>query len=111
MTLKLETSGVECRQQYLDRLTGEAEVLRPLVEECLDNDHAVRPTIADICKRIQMSKDVYMKESPQDVITLHQQLQQLIRENKEKEKLISDAMKQIKQLKSKNVQLRHQLVS
>ena len=55
-------------------MIGEAEVLRPLVEECLDDDPAVRPTIATACERIQVSKDVYMKECPQDVITLCQQL-------------------------------------
>ena len=76
-------SEVERRQQYLDKLIGEAEILRPLVEECLDNDPAVRPTIAAVCERIQVSKGVYMKESPQDVITLHQQMEQLKRENKQ----------------------------
>ena len=65
---------VERRQQYLDKMIGEAEVLRPLVEECLDDDPAVRPTIATVCERIQVNKDVYMKECSQDVITLRQQL-------------------------------------
>ena len=65
---------VERRQQYLDKMIGEAKVLRPLVEECLDDDPAVRPTIATVCKRIQMSKDAY--ECPQDVITVLQQLEQ-----------------------------------
>ena len=64
-------SEVERRQQYLDKMIGEAEVLRPLVEECLDDDPAVRPTIATVCERIQVSKDAYIKESSQDVITLH----------------------------------------
>jgi len=62
-------------------MIGEAEVLRPLVEECLDDDPAVRPTIATICERIQVSKDDYMKESPQEVIALHQKIQQLSAEN------------------------------
>ena len=70
-------SEVERRQQYLDKMIGEAEVLRPLVEECLDDDPAVRPTIATVCERIQVSKDTYVKECPQDVITLHQQVQEL----------------------------------
>ena len=74
-------SEVERRQQYLDKMIEEAEVLRPLVEECLDYDPAVRPTIATVCERIQVSKDAYMKESPQDVITLHQEIQQLKEEN------------------------------
>ena len=70
-------SEVERRQQYLDKMIGEAEVLRPLVEECLDYDPAVRPTIATVCERIQVSKDAYMKECPQDVITLHKEIEQL----------------------------------
>ena len=45
----------------MDKMIGEAEVLRPLVEECLDDDPAVRPSIATICERIQASKDTYMK--------------------------------------------------
>ena len=70
-------SEVERRQQYLNKMIGEAEVLRPLVEECLDDDPDVRPTIASVCERIQVSKDAYTKESPQDVITLHQEVKQL----------------------------------
>ena len=53
---------VEQRQQHLDKMIEEAEVLRRLVEECLDDDPAVRPTIASVCERIQVSKDVYMKD-------------------------------------------------
>ena len=76
-------SEVERRQQYLDEMIGEAEALKPLVEECLDYDPAVRPTIciATVCERIQVSKDAYMKECPQDVISLHQQNEQLKAEN------------------------------
>ena len=70
-------SEVERRQQYLDKMIGEAEVLRQLVEECLDDDPAVRPTTVTVCERIQVSKDVYMKEGSQDVITLYQQDQKL----------------------------------
>ena len=72
---RVALSEVERRQQYLDKMIGEVEVLRPLVEECLDDDPAVRPTIATVCERIQVSKDAYMKECPwpQDVITLHRE--------------------------------------
>ena len=62
-------------------MIGEAEVLRPLVEECLDYDPVVRPTIATVCERIQVSKDSCMKECPQDVITLNEEIQQLKIEN------------------------------
>ena len=74
-------SEVERHQQYLDKMIGEAEVLKPLVEECLDYDPAVRPTIATVYERVQVSKDAYMKECPQDVISLHQQYEQLKAEN------------------------------
>ena len=115
-------SEIERRLQYLDKMRGEAEVLRPLVEECLDYDPAVRPTITAVCERIQVSKDVYMKESPQDVITLHQQVEQQKTENdqlrRENEKVKTDSEQQksekdahIDQLKTENDQLKQQLVS
>ena len=74
-------SEVERRQQYLDKIIGEAEMLRPLVEGCLDYDPAVRPAIVTVCERIQVSKDACMKETPQEYIVLHQQNQQLNNEN------------------------------
>ena len=67
---RVALSEIERRQQYLDKMIGEAEVLRRLVEECLDDDPAVRPTIATVCERILVNKDAHMKESSQDVITL-----------------------------------------
>ena len=81
-------SEVERRQQYLDKMIGEAEVLRPLVEECLDYDPAVRPTIATVCERIRVSKDAYMKESPQNVITLYQQVELQKTKMEQKDKTI-----------------------
>jgi len=87
---RVALSEVERRQKYLNKMRGEAEVLRSLVEECLDDDPAVRPTITAVCERIQVSKDVYMKESSQDVITLHQQVEQLkIEVNQLKQQLVS----------------------
>ena len=74
-------SEVDRRQQYMDKMIGEAKVLRPLVEECLDNDPAVRPTIATICDRIQLERDAYMRTYQQNVITLPQQLEQQRLEN------------------------------
>ena len=71
---RVALSEVERRQQYLDKMIGEAKVLRPLVEECLDDDPAVRPTIATVCERIQVSKDDNMNELPRDIIILYQQL-------------------------------------
>ena len=101
---RVALSEVERRQQYLDKMKGEAEVLRPLVEECLDDDPAVRPTIATVCERIQVSIDAYNRECPQDVITLHQQV--------EKQKIaMEQQMIAIDQLRNENEQLRSQMVS
>ena len=46
-------SEVERRQQYLDEMTGEAEVLRPLIAACLDNDPVKRPSILDLSEKIK----------------------------------------------------------
>ena len=70
---KIALLEVERRQQYLDKMIGEAEVLRQLVEECLDDDPAVRPAIASVSERIQVNKDACMKKSPQDIITILQE--------------------------------------
>ena len=91
--MRVHFSEIKRRQKYLDEMIGEAEVLRPLVEECLDDDPTARPTIATVCKRIQTSKDAYMKKSPQDVITLLQQLELSWEENE--------------QIKNENKQLRN----
>ena len=98
---RVALSEVERRQQYLDKMIVEAEVLRPLVEECLDDDPAVRPTIATVCERIQVSKDAYMKESPQDIITLHKE-NQLLRIETVQQKIKNE------QLSSENEQLWNQ---
>ena len=100
---KVALLEVERRQQYLDKMIGEAEVLRPLVEECLDDDPAVRPTIATVCERIQVSKDAYMKESTQECIIIYRENQQL-RVETEQQKIEND------QLRTENKQLRTQMV-
>ena len=46
-------SEAQRHQQYLDKMIEEAEVLRSLVEECLDDDPAVRPIIATVCERMK----------------------------------------------------------
>ena len=92
---KIALLEVERRQQYLDKMIGEAKVLRRLVEECLDDDPAVRPTIANVFERIQVSKDVYMKECPQDVITVLQQLERLREESKLKETQLRNRIEEL----------------
>ena len=47
---------VERRQAYLDKMTGEAEVLRPLVEACLDNDPVKRPSIIQLSEKVKPLK-------------------------------------------------------
>ena len=107
---RVALSEVEQRQQYLDKMIGEAEVLRQLVEECLDDDPAVRPTIASVCERIQVSKDAYMKECPQDIITVLQQLEQSREETKHKEielgNQIEELRNEVNELRNENKELR-----
>ena len=95
---RVALSEVERRQQYLDKMIREAEVLKPLVEECLDDDPAMRPTIATVCERIQVSKDVYIKECPQECITLYQQVEQLKVKNMQKEIVIEQQRTTMKQM-------------
>ena len=92
---KIALLEVERRQQYLDKMTGEAEVLRPLVEECLDDDPAVRPTIATVCERIQVSKDAYMKGDPKEYIGLYQQNEQLRNENEQQRATIQQMVMKV----------------
>ena len=94
---RVALSEIERRQQYLDKMTGEATVLKPLVEECLDDDPAMRPTIAAVCGRIQVSKDAYMKECPQNFIALHQRIEQLENENEQKNTMIEQQRVTIEQ--------------
>ena len=54
---------VERRQEHLDKMTGEAEVLRPLVEACLDNDPVKRPTSKELATRIEKFKVYTTAES------------------------------------------------
>ena len=62
---RVALSEVERRQQYLVKMSEDGEVLRPLVEECLDDDPAMRPSITTVCKRIQSNRDTWSKQSPQ----------------------------------------------
>ena len=91
-------SEVQQRQKYLDKMQGEAESLRSLVEECLDNDPAVRPTIATVCERIRIRRGVDVRES-KDIITLHQKIEQ-------KDRTIDQLGVEIKQLQTTVQQLR-----
>ena len=47
---------VERRKDYLDMMVGEVELLKPLVEACLDNDPAMRPPISHLSEMIKPLK-------------------------------------------------------
>ena len=52
---------VERRVKYLDLMTGKSEVLRPLVEKCLDNDPHLRPSmeiIHEILHKTTLPQDI-----------------------------------------------------
>ena len=49
-------SEVERRQQYLDEVTGEAEVLTPLMKDCLNNNSTMRPSMFDLSSKIKPLK-------------------------------------------------------
>jgi len=74
---RIALSEVERRQEYLDKMTGNVSILKQLVEECLDEDPALRPTMRDVIERIEVNKDACVMETPQDIISLHQQVGQL----------------------------------
>ena len=101
---RVALSEIQRRQQYLDEMIAEAAVLRPLVEECLDDDPAVRPTIATVCKRIQGNKDAFMKEFPQGCITLYQQLEQSRKETEQQRNKIEQLRNENEQLRNENEQ-------
>jgi len=90
---RVALSEVERRQQYLDKMSGEGEVLRPLVEECLDDDPAVRPTIATICKKIQGNS----LKAPSNYIILLQNIEQLHSKVEEQTSMILELQATIKQ--------------
>ena len=49
-------SEVERRQKHLNKMRGEAEMLRPLVEACLDNNPIQRPSILELSQKIKPLK-------------------------------------------------------
>ena len=49
-------SEVERRQQYLDEVTEEAEVLKSLMKDCLNNNSNKRPSMFDLSSKIKPLK-------------------------------------------------------
>ena len=104
-------SEVERRQGHLDKMTGEAEVLRSLVEECLDYDPVVRPSIATVCKRIHLNKDACMKDFAQDFIAIYQLSERLKSDNENLRNEIELQRNAIEQLRTRTEKHKQQIVS
>ena len=59
-------SEVKRRQQYLDKMTGDAADLKPLVTSCLDDDPNKRPPLTQISITIKKTKDECSQKSNHD---------------------------------------------
>ena len=59
-------SEAKRRQQYLDKMTGGAADLKPLVISCLDDNPKNRPPVAQVSMTIKRVKDVYSQQSSHD---------------------------------------------
>ena len=59
-------SEVKRRQQYLDKMTGGAADLKPLVMSCLDDIPKNRPPVAQVSMTIKRVKDVCSQKSGHD---------------------------------------------
>ena len=58
-------SEVERRQQHMEKITGTPADLRPLVEQCLDNQPSRRPPISDVSERMKRMKEAESVRCPQ----------------------------------------------
>ena len=59
-------SEVKRRQSYLDKMTGGAADLKPLVMSCLDDSPKNRPPVAQVSMTIKRVKDVCSQKSSRD---------------------------------------------
>ena len=59
-------SEVKRRQEYLDKMTGGAVDLRPLVVSCLDDTPKSRPPVAEVSMTVKRVKDVCSEKSSRD---------------------------------------------
>ena len=57
-------SEVERRQQHMDKITGTPADLRPLVEQCLDNQPSRRSPISDVSERMKRMKEAECVRCP-----------------------------------------------
>ena len=59
-------SEVKRRQQYLDKMTGDAADLKPLVISCLNDSPNDRPPVAQVSMGIKRAKDMCSQKSGHD---------------------------------------------
>ena len=60
----LGLSEVERRQQHMEKMRGTPAELRPLVEQCLDNQPSRRPPISDVSEGMKRMKEVESVRCP-----------------------------------------------
>ena len=60
----LGLTEVERRQQHLEKMPGTPADLRPLVEQCLDNQPSKRPPISDLSERMKRMKEAESVRCP-----------------------------------------------
>ena len=60
----LGLTEVERRQQHMGKMTGTPVDLRPLVEQCLDNQPSRRPPISDVSERMKRMKEAESVRCP-----------------------------------------------
>ena len=59
-------SELERRQRYLDKMTGGAADLKPLVTACLDDNPKNRPQLTQVSMTIKRAKDECSQKSSRD---------------------------------------------
>ena len=59
-------SETQRRQRYLDKMTGGAADLKPLVMSCLDDNPKNRPPVVQVSMRVKRVKDVCRQQSSRD---------------------------------------------
>ena len=67
----------ERRQKHLKQMTGAGVALKPLVEQCLDCDPAMRPKITSVCETIRSIKGKHVEKPIQDPITVQENISKL----------------------------------
>ena len=61
---RVALSEAQRRQEHIDKMSGGPASLRSLVEQCLDDDSAVRPPISDVSERMKRMKEVESMRCP-----------------------------------------------